>query len=495
MASLRKRGKVWYFAFIDSEGRRVERKGCSDRQATREMAREAEAEAARIKAGLVDPKELARREHAAKPVSHHVAAWGEALAARGGTERHVSMSVGRVRRLIAVARGAEPSEAEYPRTASMAEREEYEKRLSEWLKAGRLGDLTPEAVQRALGALRARGMSLQSLNHHRAAVRSFAIWCHDTNRLRENTLRGVKGFNAKEDRRHDRRTISLEELKRIVEAAAAGPVVLGMTGPCRALCYRLAVASGLRFSELASIKPGSFGWEDEPATVSVEPSYTKNGEPAVQPIPPDLAVDLMRFVATIPPDEPVFPLPHDRGAEMLRADLAAAGVPYADASGRFFDFHSLRCQTATLLDAAGVSPRVAQRIMRHSTPGLTDRYTKPRAVDVDRAVMSIPPLAPAKAHPSTMAATGTDDQPINDPFAAHLPHAGDVSGRYSSHADVTTKKDGHSSMERFPRKTGDINEGSRPEAASFASDRAGTRTQDQRINIPHRLSPTGRHLT
>ena len=71
----------------------------------------------------------------------------------------------------------------------------------------------------------------------------------------------------------------------------------------------------------------------------------------------------------------VFALP-EKGSESRR-DLAAAGIPYVDASGLFFDFHALRCETATLADAAGVSPRVVQKLMRHSTLELTGRYTRP----------------------------------------------------------------------------------------------------------------------
>ena len=39
MASLRKRGRVWYYKFIDGGGRPCERKGCPDKRATEEMAR------------------------------------------------------------------------------------------------------------------------------------------------------------------------------------------------------------------------------------------------------------------------------------------------------------------------------------------------------------------------------------------------------------------------------------------------------------------------
>ena len=51
---------------------------------------------------------------------------------------------------------------------------------------------------------------------------------------------------------------------------------------------------------------------------------------------------------------------------MLRPDLERAGIPFRDAGGLVFDFHALRCQCATLADAAGVTPRVVQKLMRHS---------------------------------------------------------------------------------------------------------------------------------
>ncbi len=67
-----------------------------------------------------------------------------------------------------------------------------------------------------------------------------------------------------------------------------------------------------------------------------------------------------------------------------------ADHPDQDASGLFFDFHSLRSETATLADAAGVSPRVGQKLMRHSTLELTGRSTRPRAVDIEAAAGMLP---------------------------------------------------------------------------------------------------------
>ena len=67
---------------------------------------------------------------------------------------------------------------------------------------------------------------------------------------------------------------------------------------------------------------------------------------------------------------------------------------------------------ATLADAAGVSPRVVQKMMRHSTLELTGRYTRPRAVDIEAAAGKLPSLKPEGTAPEAMAMTGTDPGPI-----------------------------------------------------------------------------------
>jgi hypothetical protein len=77
----------------------------------------------------------------------------------------------------------------------------------------------------------------------------------------------------------------------------------------------------------------------------------------------------------------------------------------------------LRCQTATLADAAGVSPRVVQRLMRHSTLELTGRYTRPRAVDIEAAASLLPSLKPTGNATEPLAATGTDGQRSHQPLS------------------------------------------------------------------------------
>jgi integrase len=423
MASLRKRGRNWYYAFIDGDGRRVERKGCPDKRATEALAGHAQAEAARVRAGLSDRKDEARRRHTSRPLSGHLADWHAHLIDKGDSRKHADLFLDRARRVVALVMGGKLAEIDLPKSAKRSERERARELVGTLVESARLSDLTRDRVQTALATLRDAGRSLQTCNHHRTGIRGFSRWAWLDGRTAEDALAAVAGFNAKEDRRHDRRTLGIDELRRLIEAAHTGTPYREMTGPARALCYRLAVATEIRFSEIKSITPESFDLSAQRPTVTVRAAYTKNGEPATLPLPTDVAADLADHVAGTPPDAPVFPLP-DKGAKMLRADLQAAGIPYRDAGGLVFDFHALRCECATLADAAGTTPRVVQRLMRHSTLELTGHYTRPRAVDLERAADALPNLKPTGSKPGATAATGTEGRPISGRFAAHLPHGG-----------------------------------------------------------------------
>ncbi len=508
------RGKVWYYRLTLANGRRVMQKGCTDKRETERMRDAAAIEQAKVRSGLVDPKELAYRDHQARPLAAHIADWSGTLAAKGATPKHIDLSTGRVRRLVAVIRGANLSDIDPPKNVKRKDLPRYEERLADWLAPARLSDLTAELVQQALSTLRAKGRSLATLNHYRTAAKAFSRWCHETRRTREDALRGVKGYNAKEDRRHDRRTISLAELQELIKVAERGPVVMGVTGPARGLCYRLAVATGLRYSEIASIKPTSFDWKAP--SVRVAAAYTKNGMEAELPLPGDLVADLRPFVEALPAEAFVWPLPKDKGAELLQADLAVAEIPYQDESGLFFDFHSLRCQTATLADAAGVSPRVVQKLMRPSTLELTGRYTRPRAVDIEAAASLLPSLKSVGDGSEGMALTGTDggsdprhrsrgtgpaDQTLQEnavegssdrnPLAPSLLHPGSVSCRELADTGEMKGRAHPSSMGRKSLVGKDVAANCRLQSAAVGSTGEATRTPDLRImrSRLHRRQP------
>ena len=101
---------------------------------------------------------------------------------------------------------------------------------------------------------------------------------------------------------------------------------------------------------------------------------------------------------------------HLHAAEMLRHDLAAAGIPYRDAEGHVFDFHGLRHSYITLLSLSGVSPKLAQELARHSTIDLTmNVYTHLLLNDKAAAVASLPALLPgSQPEAKPLRQTGTD---------------------------------------------------------------------------------------
>jgi integrase len=103
-----------------------------------------------------------------------------------------------------------------------------------------------------------------------------------------------------------------------------------------------------------------------------------------------------------------------KGADMLRIDLDAAGIPYevpGPDGPLFADFHSLRHSYLTLGGRAGIDLRTLQELAGHSTPVLTARYSHRRLYDLDGAVKKMPRFLPEDPLAEALQATGTGDDP------------------------------------------------------------------------------------
>ncbi len=402
--------------YTDHTGRRRKKTLEADRATSERIKAKLLEDNTQRRRGLIDPQAEIYAEAELKPLAEHIQDWRNSLLHRSKTAKHADMASERVRRLVAVMRGGKPSELN-GKTMTRPQLKKAREHIKRLVGQSRLSLLTVDAVQGALAELRDAGSSLQTCNHYRASLRAFVFWAVKDKRLRQNPITGVTGFNVKEDRRHDRRTLSIEEFRKFIAAAHRGSVMAGMTGPARALCYQLAAVSGLRYGsehgkprkELASVTPESFDWDID--AISIPAAYTKNGEPATISIPGEVMADLRPYVVERPPGEPIFDLRAGKGAEMLRHDLAAAGIPYRDAGGLVFDFHSLRCMLATLNDAAGVSLKTNAMRMRHSTTKLTERYIRPRRADIDAAAEMLPSLRPKNPQAEVAVRTGTDSGP------------------------------------------------------------------------------------
>lgn len=257
-----------------------------------------------------------------------------------------------------------------------------------------IGSINTAKVMSYAGDLRRQGKGLASINRRLSAVKGFAKWLFENERTRKHRLVGVKMLNARTDRRHRRRPLSDEELTRVLAAAEASQqTIFWLTGPQRAMFYRIALGTGFRASEISSLKPLDFSLSDlDNASVTVTAAYSKHKREDVQPIRRELAQQVQAFFAGKPSTEPIFKKP-DKPVEMLKVDLAAAGIPYKDEAGRYCDFHALRHTYITRLGRAGVSPAIAKELARHSTITLTiDYYT--HVQDEQRAALAkLPPVA------------------------------------------------------------------------------------------------------
>ena len=184
-----------------------------------------------------------------------------------------------------------------------------------------------------------------------------------------------------------------------------------MTGVLRAMAYRMAAATGFRAEELRTLTPEGFRLNHPEPSVFLRASATKNRRPAEQPIPMSLARDLAAWLRGKPAGAPVLPLHHET-AKAIRADLAAAGIPYETDEG-VADFHSLRAYFVSALVRAGASIKEVQTLARHAKPQTTlNHYAKVSVRDLRGAVESLPMPSANSPEPLALAATGTDPAPI-----------------------------------------------------------------------------------
>ena len=303
-----------------------------------------------------------------KPLAPFVNDWAAALETKGSSKKHVSLLKTYVNRVLT---GCEFSRA----------RDFDAEKALRFVSTIKIGAGETE-----------RDASLQSKNFHIAAMKQFARWLVKRGVILVNRFADLEGWNVKLDRRHDRRELSDEEVEKLLATTEEkGMIRRQFSAADRSMLYRLALSTGLRASELASLTRASF--DLSAATVTVQAGYTKNRALAVQPIPPALLPSLTAWLSNKPENERCWAGTWAKvkaAGKMMQADLLAAGVPY-EVDGRFADFHSLRHGYISRVVRSGVNPRLAQSLARHSTITLTmDRYAHVGQREREAAVAGFP---------------------------------------------------------------------------------------------------------
>ena len=314
-----------------------------------------------VKVGLIDPKEAA----AGKPLKEHIEDFEKSLLAKGRAEKHIRQ----VRNVL----------------------------IDVFNACGFIywHDISANSLESYLADLRdrGRGISARTFNHKLKCCQQFARWMVKNRRAAESPIAHLSCLNVKLDRRRKRRALMPEDIKRLLSATRNSVTRFGLSGFERYLVYRLCVETGLRASEVRGLKVSDFDLEN--LTVSVQAAYAKNRRDDVLPLRSDTMAELRAYLSGKLPNHKAFDVPL-RTADMLKEDLAEAGIPYV-ADNLYFDFHALRHETGTLLAAGGVHPKTAQSIMRHSDINLTmTHYTHTLTGQEAEAIAKLPDFSVPK---------------------------------------------------------------------------------------------------
>ncbi len=391
---------AWIAAWYDHTGRRKTKStGTTDRAAADRILRQWVADAALRREGVIDAKTDAYAEADRRPIAEHLDDYKADLLARGRTPKHAHDTHAIAARLIELAR------------------------------VDRLSAVTSDRIARAIAALRDDGASHRTQEKALRAIKAWSKWLVHTHRVASDPLASLRGSTITE-RQIVRRALSGDESARLIDAAERGPDWHGLSGPDRAALYRLALGTGFRRGELASLTPADFDLDPDAPTVRVRAAYSKRRRDDVQPIHHDLARWLSPWLAEKPARAPLWTLPRGTAA-MLRADLAAARAAWEaeavtpaerddrardpsflrtpDAAGRRVDLHALRHTFISRVVASGASVKVCQDLARHSTPTLTvGVYAHTRLADLRGALPTVPTHTPARREQAAAIATGTD---------------------------------------------------------------------------------------
>jgi site-specific recombinase XerC len=333
----------WYVRLRDPDTNKLrEWKAFTDRQAS--LAREVEIikQVERGHMGIAD----ARTRHRKTPLETHLKAFTTYLEDKANTAGHVDKTLARCRRII------------------------------KGIKAKKISNITAGKVESYLAKLRRGGMSVSTSNGYFRAIGSFCRWLVKDGRVAMNPIAGLSAMKVSDaDKKRKRRNLTDDEFRALVDAArdSADPF-MDILGTDRAMLYIVAANTGLRASELASLTPESFDLDDGTPTVRCKAAYTKNSQEAALPLRQDIAAMLRDWLEGRSAGQRLWNgrWASDRqGSKMIRADLEVAGVPYKDANDRYADFHALRHTFISNLARAGVHPRNAQALARHSTIDLT----------------------------------------------------------------------------------------------------------------------------
>lgn len=373
--------KKWYGRLkIDGEWKLIPLS--KDKGVARSKLAKLETDLARGEAGLIDPFKASKKT----PIGEYVDAYLTDLKELGRSEKYL----GQTRREIDTIVGRCEVEC--------------------------LKDLTADKVD---GVLTAMTCSARTKNCYRQAVLGLCNYLVRKKKLAANPLFATTRRKGEKKRR--RRALPEDALQKLLDAARQRPLreasiirrgprkgqvgarvpedyrkQLERGGRHRALLYLTAILTGLRYKALRSLRVADLNLDQAVPVLEIPATRMKSKRAYEWPLHEALIKELRLWVAETgkQPDDPVFDLPqYSQTVKLLKKDLAAAGIPYQDMSGRYFDFHSLRKCTGSFLRQGNVDPSVSMRLLDHSDIRMTmEIYNDVELLDAKPALDAMPQL-------------------------------------------------------------------------------------------------------
>ena len=317
-ADKKRRDRPYYIAYTDESGRRRTIKGCTDRAATGEIARQLEQDVQLRKRGVKE--RCAEQGH--RLFLDHIREYTAHLQAEGGhVERYLQQVSARLKAFGAF------SEIET------------------------LVELDADRVVAFVRSLRKRELADATVNEYVGTLKAFTKWAVRTSRLPSDPLSVVRKQSAKTtERKRPRRSLTADEIGVMLQAAVERPLhelatirhgprrgqrVARVGGAARAralakgrervVAYLLALWTGLRRSELHALEWRDVQLDTLPARLTLRKLTTKAKRADTVALHPQIAEALraMRRADSTRTDRVLGVVP---GMKVLKADLAYAGV-------------------------------------------------------------------------------------------------------------------------------------------------------------------------
>ena len=158
----------------------------------------------------------------------------------------------------------------------------------------------------------------------------------------------------------------------------------------------------------------------------------------------------MKSAGKLTPEKLVFP-ERVPAMKVIRADFKTAGIPLVDERGHRVDFHALRMTYITRLQRAGVSPREAMELARHSDMRLTMKtYTDAAQLPLAATVRGLPSFNDSQIDSQILVA----DRPAVSPSVIGLKSIkvgriiGNIDGNHGASPIVTFSHENENGGER-----------------------------------------------